>query len=80
MKGIEQPKTIKAYALIKQVGHVLAMASTTGNQTLGIGFFITHEEAELHRTIEILKNSTPQTHFHIFELEIPNVAKKDHEQ
>ena len=77
MKSIEQPDTIKVYELVKQTGYVLSLVgSTTAVQTLGIGFYMTQQEAEHNRTIEILKNTLPQTYFHIFELEIPNIAKK----
>ena len=77
MKSIEQPDTIKVYELVKQTGYVLSLVGgTTVTQTLGIGFYMTQQEAEHNRTIEILKNTLPQTHFHIFELEIPNIAKK----
>ena len=77
MKSIEQPDTIKVYELVRQTGYVLSLVgSTTVTQTLGIGFYMTQQEAEHNRTIEILKNTLPQTYFHIFELEIPNIAKK----
>ena len=77
MKSIEQPDTIKVYELVKQVGYVLSLVgNTTAVSNLGIGFYMTQQEAEHNRTIEILKNSAPQTYFHIFELEIPNIAKK----
>jgi hypothetical protein len=77
MKSIEQPDTIKVYELVKQTGSVLSLVGgTTVTQTLGIGFYMTQQEAEHNRTIEILKNTLPKTYFHIFELEIPNIAKK----
>jgi len=77
MKSIEQPDTIKVYELVKQTGSVLSLVgSTISTQTIGLGFYTTQQEAEHNRTIEILKNSAPQTYFHIFELEIPNIAKK----
>jgi len=77
MKSIEQPDTIKVYELVKQTGSVLSLVgSTISTQTIGLGFYTTLQEAEHNRTIEILKNSAPQTYFHIFELEIPNIAKK----
>jgi len=77
MKSIEQPDTIKVYELVKQTGCVLSLVgSATAPPTIGIGFYMTQEEAEYNRTIEILKNTTPKTYFHIFELEIPNIAKK----
>lgn len=80
-KPLEQPETIKVYMLLKQTGAYLTPTSSSTSSPsgsgLGIGFFWTQLEAEQHRTMEILKQ-TPQDNsvFHIFELEVPNLAKK----
>ncbi len=80
MKSLSQPKTLTVYYLLKQMGLNLTTASiaATGVMSQSLGFFMSAEEAEMNRTMEILKNtittgsSIPQ--FHIYELEIPNPA------
>jgi hypothetical protein len=43
--------------------------------SLGLGFFWTQTEAEHHRTMELLKDTTmPKSQYHVFELDIPNPA------
>lgn len=80
MKSIEQPATIKLYQLLKMSGTYLSGVSaptpTTTSSSLGIGFYLTLEEAEHIRTLEILKDTTTGTKptWHIFELEFPNPA------
>lgn len=81
MKPLEQPDNQTLYMLLKQTGAYLTPTSSSTSSPsaagLGIGFFWTQLEAEQHRTMEILKQTpTDNSKFHIFELEIPNLAKK----
>jgi len=80
-KPLEQPDTLKVYMLLKQNGAYLCPTSSSTSSisgtSLGVGFFWTQSEAEQHRTMEILKQVPPDNStFHVFELEIPNQAKK----
>lgn len=61
------------------MSHSTALTSTTINGVvLGQGFFLSQHDAELHRTMEILKLSPgDNTEFFIFELELPNPVYKE---
>lgn len=82
MKSIDPPETIKVYQLLKMTGAYISGVSspTTGTHSsnLGIGFYLTLQEAEHIRTLEILKDTTAsgavKPTWHIFELEFPNPA------
>ena len=82
MKSIDMPETIKVFQLLKMSGTYLSGVSspspTLTSTSLGIGFYLTLQEAEHIRTLEILKDvtpsSTPKPTWHIFELEFPNPA------
>ena len=75
MEPIKAPKVIKVYQLVRQTGLSLMPTGTSGTQQLGIGFYISQQEAEYNRTAEILKlSSGSKDRFHIFELELPNPA------
>jgi len=76
-KPLEQPDTQKVYMLLKQTGAYFIPSSSSVGSSLGVGFFWTQLEAEQHRTMEILKlTATDISIFHVFELEVPNIAKK----
>jgi hypothetical protein len=78
-KPIEQPDKISIFMLLKQngVNFTPVSSSVTTISPLGVGFFWNKEDAEQHRTMEILKmSSTDASILHIFELEVPNTAKK----
>ena len=52
--------------------------SSGSNVTFGPGFYTTREEAEQHRTLEILKDTNGGAHeYHVFELEFPNPAYQE---
>ena len=76
MEPIKPPKTFKIYTLVKQTGASFTYTSGSSSSTqLGMGFFITQQEAEHCRTVEVLKDTTAgptKPRFHIFELEVPN--------
>lgn len=76
MEPIKPPKSMKVYTLIKQSGLTLTYVGfSTASVSVGTGFFLTQTEAELHRTMELLKDTTtPKSQYHVFELEIPNPA------
>lgn len=78
MEPISPPRTVKVYQLLKQTGATLSNAGTMGTISWGFGFYVTLQEAEHNRTMELLRNTdavTPQ--YHIFELDIPNPAYKE---
>lgn len=81
MDSIAPPKTFKIYALIKQTGASFTYTSGSASSSpLGMGFFVTLQEAEHCRTIEVLKDTTTgqtKPRFHIFELEVPNPAYQE---
>lgn len=76
MEPIKPPKTFKIYTLIKQTGATFTYTSgASPNTSVGLGFFVSQQEAEHNRTIEVLKdtNTGPnKPKFHVFELEVPN--------
>lgn len=76
MEPIKPPKTLQVYSLVKQSGMTFSYVGfgTTG-PSIGPGFFLTQTEAEHHRTIELLKDTTsPRALYHVFELDVPNPA------
>lgn len=77
-KPLEQPDTFNVYMLLKQTGATLSLGTMmVPVNSVGAGFFWTRNEAEQYRTMEILKLA-PTDHgiFHVYELEIPNLAKR----
>ena len=76
MESIKPPKTFKVYTLIKQTGASFTYTSGSASSSpLGMGFFVTLQEAEHCRTVEVLKDTSTgptKPQFHIFELEVPN--------
>ena len=80
MEPLKPPKTMKYYQLLKRTG--LSVYNVTGSSningtTLGPGFFMSQHDAEMHRTMELLKlTSGDNSEFFIFELELPNPVYK----
>ena len=80
MESLKPPKTFKVYSLIRQTGMLLSYVyvPSTGTTQVGPGFYTTRDEAEYSRTLELLKEtSETRSHFHVFELEIPNPAYRE---
>lgn len=81
MEPLKPPKTMKVYQLLKRSGllHTTVASSSNINGTsLGSGFFLSQHDAEMHRTMEILKlTSSDNSEFFIFELELPNPVYKE---
>ena len=79
MQPLQAPKTIKVFQLLKQSGLYFSSAGSSSNANIGLGFYLTRDEAEQQRTLEVLKNSTSNdsVQYHIFELEIPNPAYRE---
>lgn len=80
MEPLKPPKTFKIYTLIKQTGLMLnyVYVSGTGATQFGPGFYATRDEAEQNRTLELLKETSgARSHFHVFELEIPNPSYQE---
>jgi hypothetical protein len=73
MEPLNPPKTFKVYTLIKQTGLMMnyVYVPSTAHAQFGPGFYATRDEAELSRTLELLKETTGSK-YHVFELEIPN--------
>jgi len=76
MQPLTPPKTIKVFQLLKQNGLYFSAAGNSSNANIGMGFYLSREEAEQNRTMEVLKNSNG-VEYHIFELEIPNPAYRE---
>jgi hypothetical protein len=81
MESIRPPKIIKIYQLVKQSGMSFTNTGSTGSSIgLGIGFYPSLHEAEHNRTMEVLKDTSSEiykSHWHIFELEVPNPAYQE---
>lgn len=80
MEPLNPPKTFKVYTLIKQTGLLMnyVYVAGTSHAQFGPGFYATRDEAEHHRTIELLKDTgAPRSQYHVFELEIPNPAYQE---
>lgn len=81
MEPIKAPKTLKVYSLVKQTGISLSYVGYSPGMTgitLGTGFFLTQQEAEHHRTMQLLGDTaTPRSLYHVYELEIPNPAYQE---
>jgi hypothetical protein len=81
MEPLKPPKTIKYYQLLRRTGMALSnvvSSSMINGTSLGSGFFMSQHDAEMHRTVEILKLSpTDNSDFFIFELELPNPVYKE---
>ena len=78
MEPIKPPKILKVYTLIKQTGLSLSYVGFNPTNSLGTGFFITLQEAEQFRTMELLKDTnTPRSNYLVFELDVPNPAYQE---
>ena len=80
MESLKPPKTFKVYSLIRQTGLLMnyVYVPGTGATQFGPGFYTNREDAEHSRTLELLKEtSETRSHFHVFELEIPNPAYRE---
>lgn len=73
MKPIQAPKTLNVYQLVKQTGMSFMPTGPMSSvaPSLGIGFYISLQEAEHARTMQALADTTGGR-YHIFELEVPN--------
>lgn len=79
MEGLPQSPTVTVYQLVKQTGMNFGPAGNAPTNYIGSGFYLTQQEAEHQRTMELLKdesNTTPghRTRYHIFPLTVPNPA------
>lgn len=79
MEPLQPPKNMKIYALLKQSGVQFTTVKTMSSNSIGVGFFLTREEAEHNRTLEVLSDSSvgKKPQWHIFELEVPNPAYQE---
>ena len=84
MQGLRPPKTIKVYQLTKltidggiYISPVSILGTTLGTASYGSGIFKSLDEAEQYRTIELLKDKTGDSTYHVFELEFPNPAYQE---
>ncbi len=67
------PESIKVFMLLKQSTGLFLYPTGSSSNGLSSGFFLTREEAEKVRLMEVL-GSDGKDKFHIFELDIPNSA------
>ena len=83
MQPLKPPKNISVFMLLKRSGmmHSTAVSSSMiNNMSLGSGFFLSQHDAEMHRTMELLKlQPNDNSEFFVFELELPNPAYKETE-
>ena len=78
MQGLPPPKTIKVYHLLKMSTKSGLYISACGSASSGMGMYMTLQEAEHTRTLEILKDPDGGSNsYHIFELDFPNPAYKE---
>lgn len=78
MKPEFPPETIKIYQLIRRNADQMYFTSAGTmpvSNSIGAGFYLTREEAEHQRTLEVLKSKTADEYY-LFELEIPNPIVK----
>lgn len=80
MEPLSPPKTLTIYSLVRQNGMMFSyvMPPVVGTTNIGSGFFLSRQEAEHNRTLEVLKETTTSNvQFHLFEMTIPNPAYKE---
>jgi hypothetical protein len=75
MNALPIPETLTIYQLVKQNGMYFMSTGISGGYSIGSGFFMTRNDAEMQRTMESLK-SIDNSVYHVFELTIPNPAYK----
>ena len=78
MQGLPPPKTMKVYQLLKMSTKSGLYISACGSASSGMGMYMTLQEAEHTRTLEILRDTEGGSNsYHIFELDFPNPAYKE---
>ena len=83
MEPIKPPKALKYYQLLRMSTksglNITSCGSTaSGNNYVGVGMYLTLQDAEHNRTMETLKDTdSAYNTYHIFELEFPNPAYKE---
>lgn len=83
MEPIKPPHTVKYYQLLRMSTksglNITSCGSTaSGNNYVGIGMYLTLQDAEHNRTMETLKDAEGAYNtYHIFELEFPNPAYRE---
>ena len=83
MEPIRPPRTVKFYQLLKMATknglNIGSCGSAPAANYIGSGMYLTLQDAEHQRTLEILKDTdTGGTNsYHIFELEFPNPVYKE---
>ena len=78
MEPVAPPRTIKVYQLLKRSGLVLTNVGAVSNMSFGTGFYLSQQEAEHNRTMELLKNTdVVKPEYYIFELDLPNPVYKE---
>lgn len=76
MEQLKPEKTLKIYQLLKRDRKTMYITSavttaTNNGISIGSGFFTSRNDAEMHRTMEVLKDGD-KNEYYIFELEINN--------
>ena len=83
MEPIRPPRTVKFYQLLRmstKSGLNISNCGSTasGNNYVGVGIYLTLQDAEHNRTMETLKDTDSGTNsYHIFELEFPNPVYRE---
>jgi len=77
MKPEFPSETLKVYSLVKRNEMMFSYGGSSSTHNLGFGFYLTREEAEHNRTLEVLRQKEgDKAEFYVFELEIPNPILK----
>ena len=79
MKPLDPPEYLTIYMLMQQSASSMYFMATGVSNTpsMGSGIYATRDQAEQARTVAILSDKTnPPNLYHVFELEIPNLAYK----
>ena len=83
MEPIKAPRTVKFYQLLRMSTksglNITSCGSTaSGNHYVGVGMYLTLQDAEHNRTMETLKDvDAANNTYHVFELEFPNPVYKE---
>lgn len=74
-KPLDRPEYLTVYMLLKRSRTGLyvypAVTPAGAGPSIGSGFFVSRNEAELNRTAELLKDGQDYAYY-IYELELPN--------
>lgn len=74
---LSPPRKLHVYMLLKQDKLSFYPTGSIVGTGLSTGFYMSKEDAEHQRMLEILKNEKVSDMYHVFELEVPNPAYRE---